>query len=78
MESSEAEKLHKICIERLKELIAQANRTCSLLDAMAEFPISLDTWQKAVEQRMRENDTYARYQEVRERLFQVIRPRQSP
>lgn len=75
MEPPEIEKLHKRCVERLKDLIAQANRTCSLLDSMAEVPLSLDIWQKAVEQRVRENDAHARYQEARERLFKAMRPK---
>ena len=73
MGSPEIEELHKACVHRLKDLIAQANRTCSLLDSMTEFPISVDTWLNAVEQRVRENDAQARYQEARERLFDAIR-----
>lgn len=76
MEPPEIEKLHKKCVERLKDLIAQANRTCSLLDSMAEFPLSLNVWQEAVEQRVRENDAHRRYQEARARLFDAIRPQQ--
>ena len=64
--------------ERLKDLMAQANRTCSLLESMTEFPITLDNWQKAIDQRMRENEAQARYQEARERLFDAIRPQQQP
>jgi hypothetical protein len=41
---------------------------------MIEFPISLDMWQKAIEQRVRENDARFQYQEARERLFDAIRP----
>jgi hypothetical protein len=69
MESPEIEKLHKKCVQQLKDLIAQANRTCSLLDSVTEFPISLDTWSSVLEQRVRENDAQARYQEAREQLF---------
>ena len=76
MESPEIEKLHKKCVERLKDLIAQANRTCSLLDSMTQFPIPLDIWQDAVEQRVRENEAHFRYQEAREQLFDLIRPQQ--
>jgi hypothetical protein len=76
MESPEIKELHKKCVERLKHLIAQANRTCSLLESMTEFPITLDMWQMAVHQRMSENNAQARYQEVRERLFDTIRPEQ--
>jgi hypothetical protein len=45
-------------------------------ELMTEFPITLDIWQKAIDQRMRENEAQARYQEARERLFDAIRPRQ--
>jgi hypothetical protein len=74
MESSDIEELHNKCLEALKNMVAQANRTCSLLESMTTFPITLDIWRRAVEQRMRENDAQARYQEARERLFKAIRP----
>jgi len=74
MESLDIKELHKQCVERLKDLIAEANRTCSLLDSMTEFPITLETWQRAVSQRVSENSAYGRYQKVRERLFHMIRP----
>jgi hypothetical protein len=74
MESASVEELHKKCVERLKELITQANRTCSLLEAMTEFPITLDSWQSALAQRLNENEAHQRYQFIRERLFQALRP----
>ena len=77
MESQEIEKLHKECVERLKDLIAQANRTCSLLESMTEFPITLNIWQKAIDQRVRENDAQVGYQRARESLFDAIRPKRS-
>jgi hypothetical protein len=43
---------------------------------MTEFPGTLDTWQSALDQRMRENNAQVRYQEVRERPFDVMRPQQ--
>ena len=76
MESPEIKELHQKCVERLKDLIAQANRTCALLESMTEFPITLDVWLRAVDQRARENEAQARYQEVRERLFHAVRPKQ--
>jgi hypothetical protein len=76
MESADIKGLHKTCVERLKGLIAQANRTCSLLESITELPITLDTWLKVVEQRVTEDDAHLRYQEVRERLFDAIRPPQ--
>jgi hypothetical protein len=74
MASPDISHLHKNCVERLKELITQANRTCSLLDSMTEFPIALEVWQEAIEQRVRENDAQTRYQQARERLFDAMRP----
>ena len=76
MHSPDIEELHKKCVERLKDLIALANRTCSLLESMTEFPITLGIWQKAIDQRMRENEAQIRYQEARELLFDAIRPQQ--
>lgn len=74
MASADINQLHKTCVERLKDLIAQANRTCSLRDSMTEFPIALEHYQRAVEQRVRENDAHTRYQQARERLFEAMRP----
>ena len=74
MESVDIKALHKKCVDRLKELIAEANRTCSLLDSMTESPVTAHTYQQAINQRVRENDAHARYQKVRRRLFDAIRP----
>jgi hypothetical protein len=76
MHLPDIEELHNKCVERLKDLIALANRTCSLLESMTEFPITLDIWQKAIDQRMRENEAQIRYQEARELLFDAIRVQQ--
>jgi hypothetical protein len=76
MEPADIGELHRKCVERLKDLIAQANRTCSLLESMTEFPITLDIWLNAVEQRVRENHAATRYQEAREQLFDALRPPQ--
>jgi hypothetical protein len=76
MESPEVKALHKECVVRLKELIAQANRTCALLESITEFPITWDMWQGAMDQRICENNAQARYQEARESLFAAIRPQQ--
>jgi hypothetical protein len=78
MESPEIEELHQRCVESLKDLIVQANRTCSLLESMAEYPIKLDIWHRALEQRVRENAAHAMYQAARERLFAAIRPQEQP
>ena len=76
MELVDIREMHKMCVERLKGLIAQANRTCSLLESMTELPITLDIWLRLVDQRVTEDDAYFRYQEVRERLFNALRPPQ--
>ena len=74
MESPEINELHNNCVARLKDLISNANRTCSLLESMTEFPITLNVWQDALEQRVRENEAQSKYQQARERLFEAIRP----
>jgi hypothetical protein len=75
MGSGDIEQLHQQCVEALKDLIRQADRTCSLLQSMTEFPITLDSWNNALDHRVRENQAHARYQEARERLFRALRPR---
>jgi hypothetical protein len=73
MEDSRARELHEECVKRLKDLIAESNRTCSLLESMTEFPTTAETWRKAVAQRVRENNAHERYQKAREHLFNAIR-----
>jgi len=72
MASPDIHQLHKNCVERLKDLIIEANRTCSLLNAITKFPIALEVWQSALEQRVRENDAHSQYQQARERLFAAM------
>jgi hypothetical protein len=64
MESVDIKELHKMCVERLKRLIAEADRTCSLLEFMTELPITLDIWLSVVEQRVIEDEAHSRYQEL--------------
>jgi len=70
----ELRKLHRLCLTALRDYIHQANATCSLLQAMDQFPISMHGWLSAVNQRNGENDAYERYRIVREQLFKALRP----
>jgi len=71
---ADIETLHLICVERLKKLIQEANRTCGLLDKMTSFPISHEAWSEALAQRLAENEAHALYQVARENLFRALRP----
>ena len=73
MTEPEIQTLHRMCVTALKETIAQAQKTCSLLETL-EFPVSLDVWMEAVNHRSAENDAYDRYRIVREELFKALRP----
>ena len=72
---ADIETLHRICVERLKKLIQEANRTCGLLDKMSSFPISPEAYSEALTQRIVENEAHALYQVARENLFHALRPR---
>jgi hypothetical protein len=74
MESHEVEKLHADCVTELKAYIKEANRTCSLVESMTAFPVPMDIWTGAVEQRVQENRAQSRYREARERLLDAMRP----
>ena len=74
METRGTEGLHKTCIDRLRRLIEEANRTCELLNSISSFPIPLETWTKVVMQRVAENEAQAQYQIARERLFEALKP----
>ena len=69
------ETLHRICVERLKKLIQEANRTCALLDKMTSFPISREAWLEALSQRLAETEAHALCQVARENLFRALKPR---
>jgi len=71
---ADIETLHRICVERLKKLIQEANRTCGLLDKMTSFPISGEAWSEALAQRLAENEAHALYQVARENLFRALKP----
>ena len=63
-----------MCLKALREYIDAARKTCSLLEAMDQFPLSHEVWHQAVGQRLAENDAHDRYRIVREQLFEALRP----
>jgi len=58
----------------LKCVILEANRTRALLESLKQFPISLETWNAVLEQRVAENEAHDQYRLSRQSLFNAIKP----
>lgn len=65
--------LHRSCVESLKRYISEANKTCSMLNDIRSFPISLQQKLAIIEQRARENQAQSNYQLARSDLFEAAR-----
>jgi hypothetical protein len=65
------EELTKKCTQSLARYIKEAQRTCSLLDAIKRHPVSDAECRELSAQRTRENLAFVEYHEVRERLFKI-------
>jgi hypothetical protein len=63
------QELHIQCVRALKEYMGEANKTCDLLAALTEFPVSDSQVREITDQRVVENAAYARYQFARQNLF---------
>jgi hypothetical protein len=74
MEPEEIRSLHRMCVVALRDYIDAARKTCTILEAMGQFPLSREVWRRAVEQRLAENDAHDRYRVIREQLFEAPRP----
>jgi hypothetical protein len=57
--------LHGQCAKALKSYIHEARKTCDLLGGHEDGPADLAERRAIVEQRVRENDAYERYQKAR-------------
>jgi hypothetical protein len=67
------QKLHRDCLSALRAYIAEASRTCKLLDKVAEFPMSPEQQENLLQQRQFESHAQERYQRARLPLFDAIK-----
>jgi len=73
MDSKEFAELHAKCWETLKHYVHEADRMCELFGQCLPQPSSIRFREDIVEQRARENKTYAAYVEVRRQLLEAVR-----
>jgi hypothetical protein len=65
--------LQRRCVETLRRYIAEANKTCSLLESVLDFPVSMPERLKIIEQRAKENYAQSEYQATRAALFDATK-----
>jgi hypothetical protein len=61
--------LHSQCVRALRDYIAEANKTCKLLNDLTTFPTTLEQRNAVLEQRQAENKAQEQYQMARNDLF---------
>jgi hypothetical protein len=65
--------LHAKCWETLKHYVHEADRMCELFGQCLPEPSSIRIRSDIVEQRVRENNAYASYAEIRRQLLEAVR-----
>jgi len=73
MNPKEFAELHAKCWETLKHFVHEADRMCELFGHCLPEPSSVQIRSDIVEQRVRENNAYANYTEIRRQLFEAVR-----
>jgi hypothetical protein len=71
--SEELEALHRTCMRTLKAYMEEANKTCELLNSITSFPVSIETRQAMLRQRVSENHARELYDLARAQLFEAAR-----
>jgi hypothetical protein len=78
MDSREFAELHAKCWETLKHYVHEADRMCELFGQCLPEPSSIQFRSDIVEQRVRENNAYAGYAEIRRQLLEAVRSGYEP
>jgi len=73
MDSKQFAELHAKCWETLKHYVHEADRMCELFGQCLPEPSSIQTRADIMLQRVRENDAYASYAEIRQQLLEAVR-----
>jgi hypothetical protein len=71
MNQKEFERMKQDCKEKMKDLLKQARQSSKLLESIKHYPASTEERELILEQRAREHEALAAYQETRNRLFQM-------
>jgi len=73
MNSKQFAELHAKCWETLKHYVHEADRMCELFGQCHPEASSIQIRSDIVEQRIRENNAYGNYSEVRRQLLEAVR-----
>jgi hypothetical protein len=73
MDPKEFAFLRAQCSETLKHFVHEADRMCALFGQCLPEPSSIQIRSDILEQRVRENNAYASYTEIRRQLFEAVR-----
>src|ERR1022692_2208174 len=73
MDSKQFAELHAKCWETLKHYVHEADRMCELFGECLPNPSCIQIRSDIVEQRVRENNAYAGYAEIRRQLLEAVR-----
>ena len=65
--------LHSKCWETLKHYVYEADRMCELFGQCHPEASSIQIRSEIAEQRVRENNAYASYSDIRRQLFEAVR-----
>jgi hypothetical protein len=73
MDPKQFAELHAKCWETLKHYVHEADRMCELFGQCLPEPSTIHIRSDIVEQRVRENNAYANYADVRRQLLEAVR-----
>jgi hypothetical protein len=73
MDPKQFAELHAKCWETLKHYVHEADRMCALFGECLPEPSSIQMRSDIVEQRVRENNAYASYVDIRRQLLDAVR-----
>ena len=73
MNQKQFAELHEQCWETLKHYVHEADRMCELFGQCLPEPSSMQFRSDIVEQRVRENNAYASYADIRRQLLEAVR-----
>jgi hypothetical protein len=73
MDPKQFSELHAKCWETLKHYVHEADRMCELFGQCLPAPASIQMRSDIVEQRVRENNAYASYVDIRRQLLEAVR-----
>ncbi|HWF39535.1 MAG TPA: hypothetical protein VG322_13505 [Candidatus Acidoferrales bacterium] len=65
--------LHKQCLETLHDYMREANKMCSLLESIHDFPLTVKEQIALTTQRQAEYVAHQAYHQVRKRLFERLK-----